>query len=114
MTAIALIILRIVGLIWAVGAVLIIRNARAHGDSEAARWVLAGGILTMATGLLLVAASRWAVPLAILLAAQQAVFHWRQSRILPPDMPRPNPSHVIVAILVALAAAYLASRGALY
>ena len=113
MTAIVLVVLRVLGLIWAIGAVFIIKNARAAGGSEAGRWVLVGGLLTFVTGLLLLAASRWAAIPAVMLAIQQGAFHWRQARTLPPEIPRPNPSQVIVAVLVALATLILVSKGAL-
>ncbi|HSF94616.1 MAG TPA: hypothetical protein VLA52_06270 [Thermohalobaculum sp.] len=113
MTAAIVVILRVIGLIWAIGSVFIMRNARAAGDSDAARWVFVGGVLTFAAGLLLAAASRWAVLPAVLLAVQQALFHWRQAKLMPPDAPRPNPAHVAIATMVALAAAILAAKGAL-
>jgi len=113
LTAIVLVILRVLGLVWAIGAVFIMKNARAAGDSEAARWVFVGGALTFAAGLLLVAASRWAAIPAVLLALQQGVFHWRQVRTLPEGAPRPNPTQVVVAVLVSVATLILVSKGAL-
>jgi hypothetical protein len=113
MTAIILAILRVLGLIWAIGAVFIMKNARAAGDSEASRWVFVGGVLTFAAGLLLVVASKWAAIPAVLLAIQQGLFHWRQVRTLPPDVPRPNPSQVMIAMLVAVATVILVTKGAL-
>ena len=113
MTGIAVTILRVLGLIWAIGAVFIMRNARATGDSDAARWVFFGGALTFGAGMLLIVASRWAVIPAVLLAVQQAAFHWHQAKTLPPGMPRPNPAHVIVAAVVAVAVVILALKGAL-
>ena len=113
MTAIVVVILRVIGLIWAVGAVFIIKNARAAPDSDAARWVLAGGVLTFVTGLMLLVASRWAAIPALLLVVQQGLFHWRQVRRLPEGAPRPKPGQVVIAGLVAAAILILASTGAL-
>ena len=103
MTAIIVVILRVVGLIWAIGAVFIMKNARASGGSDAARWVFVGGVLTFA-------ASR--MP-AVLVAIQQGVFHWRQTRALAPGAPRPAPHQVRIAVLVAAATLILVSKGAL-
>jgi hypothetical protein len=113
MTAIVLAILRVVGLIWAIGAVFIMKNARAAGDSEAARWVFVGGALTFVAGLLLMVASRWAAIPAVLLVIQQGLFHWYQVRGLPPEVPRPPATQVVVAVLVAVATLILISKGAL-
>jgi hypothetical protein len=113
MIAFLAVVLRVVGLIWAIGAVLIMRNARALGDSDAARWVFAGGVLTFVAGLMLVAGSRWAAIPAVLVAIQQGIFHWRQIRALPPGAPRPNPIQVRIAVIVALATLVLAAEGAL-
>ncbi|MCH8952641.1 MAG: hypothetical protein IID49_11030, partial [Proteobacteria bacterium] len=82
MTAIIVVILRLVGLVWAIGAVFIIKNARASGGSDAARWVFVGGVLTFVAGIMLAAGSRWAAIPAVLVAIQQGVFHWRQTRAL--------------------------------
>ena len=84
MTAIIVVILRLVGLVWAIGAVFIIKNARASGGSDAARWVFVGGVLTFVAGIMLAAGSRWAAIPAVLVAIQQGVFHWRQTRALRP------------------------------
>jgi len=117
MTAVILALMRVYGLISAIGAVFIIRNAwearRAHGDSDAVRWLLAGGVLAFAAGMLLVAASRWAAIPAALLALQQGAFYWRQTRGLAIGAPRPTPTHAVVAALVSLATLILASKGAL-
>ena len=113
MTAVVVTVLRVIGLIWAIGAVFIMRNARASGDSEAARWLFAGGVLTFAAGVFLIAASRWAAIPAVLLVLQQGLFHWRFVRTLPPGVPRPGPSQVIVAWLVAAVVLLLISQGAL-
>ena len=113
MTAIIVVILRLVGLIWAIGAVFIMKNARAADDSDAARWMFAGGVLTFAAGVMLAAGSRWAAIPAVLVAIQQAVFHWRQTRALAPGAPRPTPHQVQIAVLVATATLILVSKGAL-
>lgn len=113
MTAIIVIFLRIVGLIWAIGAVFIMKNARDMDDRDAARWVFTGGVLTFVAGILLAAGSRWAITPVVLLAVQQAVFHWRQTRGLPPDAERPSPTQVRIAVLVAVATAVLVYQGAL-
>ena len=117
MTAIVVVILRVVGLIWAIGAVFIINNARAaggvKGGSDAARWVLVGGVLTFAAGIMLAAGSRWAAIPAVLVALQQGVFRWRQTRALAPGAPRPNPTQVWVAVVVAVATLILVAKGAL-
>ena len=114
MTAIIVIILRIIGLIWAIGAVLIMKNARASGDTDAARWVFVGGALTFAAGLLLAAGSRFAVIPALLVVIQQGIFHWRQTRDLPAGAPRPSTVHIQIALLVAVAILILTARGALH
>jgi hypothetical protein len=108
------VLLRVVGLIWAIGAVLIMRNARALGDTDGARWVFTGGVLTFAAGILLAAGSRWALIPAVLVAIQQGVFHWRQVRALPPGAPRPNPNQVRIAVVVAVATLVLVAKGALH
>ena len=113
MTAIVVVILRLVGLIWAIGAVFIMKNARASGGSDAARWVFVGGVLTFAAGILLAAGSRWAAIPAVLVAIQQGGFHWRQTRNLTPGAPRPTPHQVRIAVLVAAATLILVSKGAL-
>lgn len=113
MTVAVLVILRVVGLIWAIGAVFIMKNARAAGDSDAARWIFVGGALTFAAGLLLVAASRWAAIPAVLLVIQQGLFRWYFVRMLPPGVPRPPVTQLAVAILVAVTALILISKGAL-
>jgi hypothetical protein len=101
--------LRVVGLIWAIGAVLIMRNARELGDTDGARWVFAGGVLTFAAGLMLAAGSRW-----VLVAIQQGVFHGRQIRVLPPGAPRPSANQVRIAVIVAMATLVLVAKGALH
>ncbi len=113
MTAILVVILRVVGLIWAIGAVFIMRNARASGGSDAARWVFVGGVLTFAAGILLAAGSRWAAIPAVLVAIQQGVFHWRQTKALAPGAEQPNPGQVRIAVLVAAATLILVAKGAL-
>jgi len=117
MTAIVVLILRLVGLVWAIGAVFIINNARAargvDGGSDAARWVLVGGVLTFAAGIMLAAGSRWAAIPAVLVALQQGAFHWRRIRALPPGAERPNPTQVRVALAVAVATLILVAKGAL-
>jgi Flp pilus assembly pilin Flp len=117
MTVVVLAILRIYGLIAAIGAVFIIRNAqesrRKDGDSDAARWLLVGGVLSFAAGTMLLVASRWAAVPAVLLALHQAAFHWRQIRALPPGSPRPAPVHAVIAALVAVATVILVAKGAL-
>lgn len=114
MTAIIVIILRIVGVIWAVGAVLIMKNARASGDTDAARWVFVGGALTFVAGLMLAAGSRFAVIPAVLVVLQQAAFHWRQTRALPAEAPRPSTVHIQIALVVAVATLILVAKGALH
>jgi hypothetical protein len=113
MTAVVVVILRVVGLIWAIGAVFIVNNARAAGRSDAARWVLVGGVLTFVAGIMLAAGSRWAAIPAVLLAVQQGAFHWRQTRALEPGAPRPDPTQVRVAVVVAVATLILVAKGAL-
>ncbi|MFQ5566491.1 MAG: hypothetical protein ACE5EU_09030 [Paracoccaceae bacterium] len=113
MTAIIVTILRVVGVIWAIGAVFIMNNARASGWSDAARWVFVGGVLTFVAGIMLAAGSRWAAIPAVLVAIQQGVFHWRQTRDLPPGAPRPAPHQVRIAVLVATATLILVAKGAL-
>lgn len=106
-------ILRVIGLIWAVGAVFIMRNARATGDSDAARWVFAGGALTFVAGLFLLIGSRWAAVPAALLALQQIAFHLRQRRALPPGTVPARPLHLQVAVVVGAAILLAAWRGLL-
>ena len=113
MTAIIVVILRLVGLVWAIGAVFIIKNARASGGSDAARWVFVGGVLTFVAGIMLAAGSRWAAIPAVLVAIQQGVFHWRQTRALAPGAPRHTPHQVQIAVLVATATLILVAKGAL-
>ncbi len=113
MTAIVVVILRVVGLVWAIGAVFIMNNARASGGSDAARWVFVGGVLTFAAGTMLAAGSRWAAIPAVLVAIQQGVFHWRQIKALAPGAPRPTPHQVRIAVLVAAATLILVYKGAL-
>ncbi len=113
MTAVIAIALRIVGLIWAIGAVFIMKNARAAGDSDEARWVFVGGVLTFAAGILLAAASRYAAIPAVLLVGQQAAFHWRQTKALPPGAERPSTIHLQIALLVAVATVILVAKGVL-
>ena len=105
---------RVVGLIWAIGAVLIMRNARELGDTDGARWVFAGGALLFFAGVMLVAGSLWALIPAVLVAIQQGVFHWRQIRALEPGAPRPNPNQVRIAVVVAMATLVLVAKGALH
>jgi len=113
MTAIIVVILRLVGLVWAIGAVFIMKNARAHRTAEAARWVFVGGALTFVAGIMLAAGSRWAALPAVLVAIQQGVFHWRQTRAPAPGAPRPSPTQVQVAVVVAVATLILVAKGAL-
>ncbi len=113
MTAIVTILLRIVGLIWAIGAVFIMKNARASGDSDAARWIFVGGVLTFCAGILLAAASRYAAIPAVLLVLQQGAFHWRQTKSLPLGAARPSTIHLQIALLVAAATVILVVKGAL-
>jgi hypothetical protein len=113
MTAIVVVILRLVGLIWAIGAVFIMKNARAAGGTDAARWLFVGGALTFVAGIMLAAGSRWAAIPTVLVAIQQGVFHWRQTRALAPGAPRPNPTQVQVAVVVAVATVILVMKGAL-
>ena len=113
LTATLVAVLRVLGLIWAIGGVIIMRNARAAGDTDALRWVFLGGALTFGAGLFLAAGSRWAAIPAVLLVAHQAWFHWRQVRDLPPGAPRPRPTHAVIALLVTAAILILVSKGAL-
>jgi len=113
MTAVVLAVLRVVGLIWAIGAVFIMKNARAAGDSDPARWVFVGGALTFVAGLLLMVASRWAAIPVVALVIQQGLFHWFYVRTMPPDAPRPPATQIVVAFLVAVATLILISKGAL-
>jgi len=113
MTAVLVAVLRVVGLIWAIGAVFIMRNARAAGDSDALRWVFAGGALTFVAGIFLMVGSRWAAVPAVLLAVHQAVFHIRQTRALPPGAEPPSPVHVRIAVVVAAATLLAVWKGLL-
>lgn len=107
------ILLRLVGVIWAVGAVLIMKNARASGDSDAARWLFVGGALTFVAGLMLAAGSRFAAIPVVLVVIQQTAFHWRQTRALPPGAPRPTTVHIQIALVVAVATLIFVAKGAL-
>ena len=109
MIEILTLILRLIGAVWAVGAVFIMMNALRIGRSAEARWVLAGGALTLVAGLLLVLGSSWAVYAAVLVAVQQAVFHWRRSRALGGEAPRPT--QVWIALAVAAMAMLLTRAG---
>ena len=113
MTTVIVILLRLVGVIWAVGAVLIMKNARASGDTDSARWVFVGGALTFVAGLMLAAGSRFAAIPAVLVVIQQAVFHWRQTRALPPGARQPSTLHIQIALVVAVATVILVAKGAL-
>jgi len=112
-TYVAVAIIRVIGLIWAIGSVSIIRNARSANDEDARRWIIVGGVLTFVAGLLMLVASRWAVVPVLLLVAQQGVFHLRQAKRLPEGAARPNPAHVIIAAMVAAVVVLLALNGAL-
>ena len=111
MTEVLVIILRVIGLIWAIGAVSIMHNALVLGGSDAARWVFVGGVLTFVAGVMLAAGSQWAAIPAVLVALQQWVFHRRQILALPPGAPRPSPNQVRVAVLVATATLILVAKG---
>ena len=97
-------VLRVVGFIWALGGVFIMLNARAVGDTDGGRWVFVGGALTFVAGLLLAVASPWALVPIGLLIVQQGAFHWRQSRALDPERPRPQPTQVVVAAAIGVLA----------
>ncbi len=99
-------LLRVIGLIWAVGGVFIMLNARAAGDSEATRWLFTGGALSFAAGLLLLTASPWALGPIALLTLQQAAFHWRRGRAIGSARPRPIQVLAAVAIGVLAVLAY--------
>lgn len=111
MLEILALILRLIGVVWAVGAVFIIANALRLGRSAEARWVLAGGALTFVAGAMLALGSPWAVIAAVAVAVEQAVFHWLQTRRLGREAPRPT--QVWIALAVAAVAMLLARAGAL-
>ncbi len=109
MIEILALVLRLIGVVWAVGAVFIIANAVAMGRSTEARWVLAGGVLTLVAGVLLALAHPWAVIAAVIVAIQQAFFHWRRTRALGGRAPRPT--QVWVALAVAATAMLISRAG---
>ena len=111
MTLAMAMLLLVIGLIWAVGGVVIMKNARAAGDGDAARWVFVGGALTFAAGLLIAAASKYAAIPVVLLVIQQVAFHWRQTRALPEGAPRPGTFHLQIAVMVAIATVILVAKG---
>lgn len=113
MSAFLVVVLRVIGLIWAIGAVFIMRNAREAGDSDAARWAFAGGVLTFVAGIFLLAGSRWAAVPAVLVAAQQILFYLRQRRTLPPGSVPARPVHLQVAVVVAAATLLAVWKGLL-
>ena len=109
MIEILTLILRLVGAVWAVGALFIIANAVRMGRSAEARWVLAGGVLTLAAGVLLALAHPYAVIAAVIVAIQQSFFHWRRARALGAEAPRPT--QVWVARAVAATAMLISRAG---
>ena len=111
MLEILTLVLRVIGVAWAIGALYIISNALKMGRSTEARWVLAGGALTLVAGILLALASPWGAVAAVAVAIQQAIFHWRRARELGTQAPRPT--QVWIALAVAAMAMLLARAGAL-
>jgi hypothetical protein len=103
--------LRVIGAVWAVGGLVIVGNALQMGRSAEARWVLAGGALTMAAGVLLALASSWAAIAAVAVAVEQAFFHWLRARKLGRDAPWPT--QVWVALAVATMVMLVARAGGL-
>lgn len=102
-------LLRLIGVAWAIGALFIISNALQLGRSTEARWVLAGGALTLVAGVLLALASPLGAIAAVAVAVQQAVFHWRRTRALGRQAPRPT--QVWIALAVAAMAMLLTRAG---
>lgn len=111
MIEILTLILRLVGVAWAVGALFIIANAVKMGRSTEARWLLAGGVLTLTAGILLALAHPLGAVAAVIVAVQQAFFHWRRSRALGGETPRPT--QVWIALAVAATAMLLTRAGGL-
>lgn len=111
MLEILALVLRLIGVVWAIGALFIIANALKLGHSAEARWLLAGGTLTLVAGILLALANPWAVIAAVAVAVEQAVFHWLRTRRLGREAPRPT--QVWIALAVAALAMLLARAGAL-
>lgn len=97
-------VLRVVGLLWAIGGVFIMLNARRGDDPDAVRWVFVGGALSFVAGLLLLVGSPWALVTIALLLLQQGAFHLRQIRALPRGTPRPRPTQLLAAALIGVLA----------
>jgi hypothetical protein len=109
MTETLALILRAVGAVWAIGGLFIVANALKLGRSAEARWVLAGGALTVTAGVLLALGSPWAVIAAVAVAVEQAFFHWLRAREIGRAAPRPM--QVWIALAVAAAAMLVARAG---
>ena len=102
-------ILRAIGVVWAVGGLFIVGNALGMGRSAEARWILAGGALTVVAGVLLALASPYAAIAAVVVAVQQSFFHWLRARRLGRDAPRPV--QVWIALAVAATAMLVTRAG---